>query len=115
MWMNKIRQGVLAVQTESGLRYIQPSLMQRIRLVWTFRNFHVLPEEVLQRHELTLIDSLCRRGKYVANWNGHGDLADFRIGIIERLDQRKPVSAAPASAKDRRAPRTTPTALPRAS
>jgi hypothetical protein len=115
MWMNKIRQGVLAVQTESGLRYIQPSLMQRIRLVWTFRNFHVLPEEVLQRHELALIDSLCRKGKYVANWNGHGDLAEFRIGTIERLNQGKPVSPAPASAEDRRPPRATPTVLPRAS
>jgi len=113
MWMNKIRHGVLAVQTESGLRYIQPSLMQRIRLVWTFRNFHVLPEEVLHRHELALIDSLCRKGKYVANWNGRGDLSEHRIGIIERLNQGKPVSAAPA--EDRRPPRATPTILPRAS
>jgi len=115
MWMDKIRHGVLAVQSESGLRYIQPSLMQRIRLVWTFRNFHVLPEEVLHDHERALIDSMCRKGRYVANWNGRGDLAEHRIGIIERLNHRKPASSTPASAEERRAPRTTPTILPRAS
>jgi len=113
--MDKIRHGVLAVQTESGLRYIQPSLVQRIRLVWTFRNFRVLPEEVLRRHERALIDALRRKGTYVANWNGRGDLAEHRIGIIERVNHGKPVSAAPASAEDRRTPRTTPTILPRAS
>jgi hypothetical protein len=113
MWMDKIRNGVLAVETESGLRYIQPSFMQRIRLIWTFRHFAMLPQEVLQRHERRLIDSLCRKGEYLANWNGHGDLSEHRIGVIERLNRQNCANSMSATQEDRFPSGATQTILPR--
>jgi hypothetical protein len=115
MLIDKIRHGVLAVQTESGVRYLQPSFIQRLRLVWTFRNFHVLPEEVLHGHERALVSVLCRKGKYVANWNGHGDLSENCIGTIERMNHRRQPPAAASSAADRPSPRAAHTILPRVS
>jgi hypothetical protein len=88
MVIEKICRGVLAVETDAGVRYLQPSLLERIRLMWTFRNFHVLPEEVLNRHERALIDSLCRNGKFLANGNGRGDLSLNSIGTVERSARR---------------------------
>jgi hypothetical protein len=113
MLKDKICRGVLAVETDCGVRYVQPSLLERIRLVWTFRNFRALPEEVLHRHERALIDSLCRKGKFLVNRNGHGDLSLYSIGTVERSAARRqpPATVLKPSARVRRAP----DALPRAS
>ena len=86
--IDKIRRGVLAVPTDCGVRYLQLSLTERLRLLWTFRNFPVLPEEVLHRHERALIAAVRRKGKYLANWNGHGDLSEHCIGTLERTNPR---------------------------
>src|SRR5579864_6744370 len=59
MWMEKMRRGVLQVSTDSGIRYVQPSLSERLQLLWTFRNFNVLSEEVLSEHEKHVLDELC--------------------------------------------------------
>ncbi len=59
MWMEKICHGVLQVSTDNGERIVTPSLAERIQLVWMFRNFQILPEEVLTRHERSLLDLLC--------------------------------------------------------
>ena len=89
MLIDKICRGVLAVETDCGVRYVQPSLLERIRLLWTFRNFRVLPEEVLNRYERNLIDSLCRKGRFLVNRNGHGDLSLHSIGMVERSVARR--------------------------
>ena len=111
MLIDKICRGVLAVETDCGVRYIQPALIERIRLLWTFRNFHLLPEEVLHRHERALIDSLCRKGKFLVNGNGRGDLSLHCIGTVERAvpRQARPVPPRPARMQH------TSGALPRAS
>lgn len=88
MLKDKIFYGLLAVETDWGVRYVQPSFLERLRLLWTFRNFRVLPEEVLKRHERRLINHLCRKGKALVNWNGHGDLSLYCIGTVERSAQR---------------------------
>jgi hypothetical protein len=93
MLREKIFRGVLAVQTDWGVRYVRPSLFERIQLLWTFRNFHLLPEEVLRRHERALIDSLCRSGRFLVNWNGHGDLSVYCIGTVERAVPRPRASS----------------------
>ena len=89
MLIEKICRGVLAVETDCGLRYVQPSPLERIRLLRTFRNFRLLPEEVLNRQERALVDSLCRQGKFLVNRNGHGDLSLLAIGTVERSAARK--------------------------
>jgi hypothetical protein len=112
MLIEKICRGVLAVETDCGVRYIQPSLVERIRLLWTFRNFHLLPEEVLNRHERALIDSLCQKGKYMVNGNGHGDLSLNCIGTVERsVPRQQPQSTVLKPARVQQVPGV----LPRAS
>jgi len=65
MWIEKIRRGVLQVETDGELRFVEPSFAQRIQLLWTFRNFNVLPEHVLNQHERQLIGQLCQRSRPV--------------------------------------------------
>ncbi len=113
MLIDKICRGVLAVETDCGLRYVQPSLLERVRLTWTFRNFRVLPEGVLNRNERALVDSLCRNGKFVADGNGHGDLSWHCIGTVERsVPRQQPQST---MLKPPARVQRTPGALPRAS
>jgi Gram-negative bacterial TonB protein C-terminal len=58
----KIRTGLVELRAKSGSVYISPSLWERVRLLWTFRNFHSLPRQVLNHREQHLIDKLCRTG-----------------------------------------------------
>lgn len=56
----KIRKGVVELCTPIGSAYVSPSFWERLYLLWTFRNFHSLPKQVLNRHQQQLIDKLCR-------------------------------------------------------
>ena len=99
MWAEKIRRGVLAVQTDVGVRYVRPAWYERILLTWTFRHFHVLPEQVLRPREREMIADLIARKGFVSavNRNGHTDCC---IGTVERsapLPPRKPPQSAPPS------------------
>ena len=40
---------VVQVRTPIGPRYIMPSFLQRVYLLWMFRNFPILPHAVLNR------------------------------------------------------------------
>lgn len=61
MLMEKIRHGILQVSTGHGPRFVEPSLLQRIQLIWMFRNFKLLPQEVLNEHEQALVRQLCEK------------------------------------------------------
>jgi hypothetical protein len=63
MLIEKIRRGILQVTTDSGLHYVQPSLFEKLQLLWTFRNFRVLPSEVLTQHERQFIGQLCSQSR----------------------------------------------------
>ena len=63
MWIEKIRRGVLQLETDGGLRFVKPSFGQRLQLLWTFRNFNVLPEDVLNPHERQLMGRLCQKSR----------------------------------------------------
>jgi hypothetical protein len=101
MWIEKLTDGVLELETPIGPRYLQPNLAQRACLMWTFRNFFSLPQQVLCTRELRLIDRLWNENKFVSL---SADGAHDRpvIGRIERrapaqaevLPIRKPVSGA---------------------
>ena len=56
----KLRTGIVELRTDVGPLYVTLSLRERIYLLWTFRNFHRLPKQVLSRHQRQLIDKLCR-------------------------------------------------------
>jgi hypothetical protein len=101
MWMEKIRHGVLEVQSENGLRYVRPSLGERIRLLWMFRNFQLLPQQVLNQRELALVAGLLENGKFQHN-------GDCRIGIIEW--PASPSPSRPSQSSPKQAVRPAPTA-----
>jgi hypothetical protein len=84
MWMEKLSEGVLRVRTPLGLRYIKPTFWQRLYLVWIFRHFEVLPQQVLSRREQKLIDSLCASRDFISVRQGNRwDEAPI-IGTVER-------------------------------
>jgi hypothetical protein len=66
MWMEKLAVGVLRVQTPLGPRYIAPTFWQRVQLLWIFRNFEVLPLQVLTPWQQRLIDELCAERRFVS-------------------------------------------------
>jgi hypothetical protein len=102
MWIEKLADGVLELETPIGPRYLQPNLAQRAYLMWTFRNFFSLPQQVLRPSERRLIDRLWSENRFVS-LSAVGAPDHPVIGRIERrralaqaqvLPMRKPVSCA---------------------
>src|ERR1700738_4085450 len=99
MWIEKLTDGVLEVDTPIGPRYVQPNLVQRAYLIWTFRNFVSLPQQVLRPWERRLIDRLWSENRFVSV-SAAGAPPRHRLAKIERrapvlaevLPIRKPVS-----------------------
>lgn len=83
MWLEKLASGVLRVTTPLGPRYIELSFRQRLHLVWLFRNFKVLPMQVLGRRQQRLIESLCATQRFIAI-PAHGWEDGLVIGTVER-------------------------------
>lgn len=81
----KIRTGIVELRTDIGPLYATPSLWERIYLLWTFRNFHKLPRQVLNRRQQKLIDALC--GAAIANGNGATG-ETLIIGVVEDVRWR---------------------------
>src|ERR1700757_5082585 len=59
MLIDKLAAGVVQVQTTLGPRYIMPSFLQRVYLLWVFRNFPILPHAVLSGRQQRMIDRMC--------------------------------------------------------
>jgi hypothetical protein len=88
MWMEKLYDGVLRVMTPIGPRYIQPSLSKRIYLMWIFRHFHSLPQQVLSPWQQQLIDRLWAEHRFVSLPPGMEDAP-----ILGTVENRLPISA----------------------
>jgi hypothetical protein len=100
MWIEKLAHGILELDTPIGPRYLQPNFLERALLLWTFRNFSSLPQEVLQRRERRLVDRLWNENRFVPlSVGGEGDRPV--LGRVERralatvnvMPERKPVAA----------------------
>ena len=64
MLIEKLADGVVRVQTAIGPRYLKPSFLQRVYLLWMFRNFPNLPHAVLSRRQQRLIDRMCAEQRF---------------------------------------------------
>ncbi len=87
MWIARICRGVLQVSTGSGRRYVIPTAWERLFLLWTFRNFRILPHQVLSRWQVKLIQALCRHGQFA-----NPETVDEAgvIGTVEFVPPKKP-------------------------
>jgi hypothetical protein len=88
MWIDKLAHGVLALETPIGPRYLQPGFLQRAQLLWTFRNFDSLPQQVLRASERRLIDRLANENRFVSLAAEY-----YERPIIGRIEWRKPQPA----------------------
>ena len=88
MLIDKLARGVLALDTPIGPRYLQPGFFQRALLLWTFRNFDSLPQQVLHASERRLIDRLANENRFVSLAAEY-----YERPIIGRVEWRKPQPA----------------------
>ncbi|MFY9676778.1 MAG: hypothetical protein WCB53_23005 [Terriglobales bacterium] len=100
MWIEKLAHGILEVDTAIGPRYLQPNLLERALLVWTFRNFSSLPQEVLRASERRLIDRLWNQNRFISRSMADandtpiiGRVERRAIATVEALPKRKPATA----------------------
>ena len=98
MWIDKLADGVVQVQTPLGPRYVMPSFRQRVYFLWMFRHFPILPHAVLSGGQQRLIDRLCSEQRFVSMAYADGMEDAPVIGTIERrpnkgesLPPRRPV------------------------
>jgi hypothetical protein len=99
VWISKLRWGVLRLVTPVGPRYVRPSFWERVYLLWVFRNFSVLPQNVLSQRAHALMENLCMR----QHSESHGFLYAITdqpvIGTVERVPQFGLEEAPAAGAK----------------
>jgi hypothetical protein len=99
MWIDKLAEGVLQVDTPIGPRYIRLNFTQRAYLMWMFRHFPSLPQQVLSAREQQMVDRLCEENGF-SSMPGVGVPEAPVIGRIEKrlppptemIAMRKPVS-----------------------
>ena len=80
MLIEKLAAGVVRVQTPIGPRYVMPSFLQRLYLLWMFRNFPILPHAVLSRRQQRMIDRMCSEQSFasMAYADGMDEAAGYR-------------------------------------
>lgn len=92
MWIEKLAAGVVEVQTPIGPRYVMPTFLQRLYLMWMFRNFPILPHAVLSTRQQRLIDRMC--GEQSFAWRAYADGMD-EAPVIGTIERRPPAAAEP--------------------
>jgi|SRR3954463_7416503 hypothetical protein len=90
MLIEKLAAGVVQVQTPIGPRYVMPSFLQRVYLLWVFRNFPILPHAVLNKRQQQMIDRMCSEQVFASLPYVSGMDEAPIIGMIEH---RPPISA----------------------
>jgi hypothetical protein len=96
MLIEKLADGVVQVQTPIGPRYVMPSFLQRVYLLWMFRNFPILPYAVLNRRQQRMIDRMCREQRFASMAYADGMDEAPVIGTVER---RPPVGTDQSSSR----------------
>ena len=85
MFIEKLAGGVVQVQTPIGPRYVVPSsFLQRVYLLWIFRNFPILPHAVLSGRQQRMIDRMCSEQRFASTLYRAGADEAPVIGIVEQ-------------------------------
>jgi hypothetical protein len=106
MWIDKLADGVVQVQTPIGPRYVMPTFLQRVYFLWMFRHFPTLPHAVLSTGQQRMLDRLCSEQRFVSMAYADGMDDAPVIGTVERrprmgldsLPPRRPVVSEGSSA-----------------
>ena len=97
MLIEKLAAGVVEVQTPIGPRYVMPSFLQRVYLLWMFRNFPILPHAVLSRRQQRLIDHMCSEQLFASMAYADG----MEAPVIGTIEHRPPIASALPSRRPR--------------
>src|SRR5947209_6801958 len=92
MLIEKLAAGVVQVQTPIGPRYVMPSFLQRVYLLWMFRNFPILPHAVLNGRQQRMIDRMCGEQRFASMAYAAGMDEAPVIGTVEH---RPPLAESP--------------------
>ena len=95
MWLARLRHGVLRVATDAGRRYVAPCLWERVALLWMFRNFTVLPQQVLTAGQQELVQNICARGSLPSPDRIEADAVLGTIEISSPLPKKPPAAQRP--------------------
>ena len=95
MWIEKLAEGVVQVQTPIGPRYLMLSFLQRVYFLWMFRNFPILPHAVLSGGQQRMIDRLCSEQRFVSMAYADGMEDAPVIGTVERRSPMRPEELPP--------------------
>jgi hypothetical protein len=95
MLIEKLAAGVVRVQTPLGPRYVMPSFIQRIYLLWMFRNFPILPHAVLSGRQQRMIDRMCSQQSFASLY---ADTLD-ELPVIGTIEHRPPIGPEPLPAR----------------
>ncbi|MDP9159631.1 MAG: hypothetical protein M3O09_05305 [Acidobacteriota bacterium] len=87
--IEKLNSGLLRVFTPLGPRYLKPSFLQRLYLIWIFRNFESLPAKVLTSRQQRIIASMWSQNRFVASPQSHGVYDAAVIGTLEQRPDRE--------------------------
>ncbi len=90
MLIEKLAAGVVQVQTPIGPRYVLPSFLQRVYLLWMFRNFPILPHAVLSGRQQRLIDRMCSEQSFASM--AYTDALE-EAPVIGTIEHRPPIAA----------------------
>jgi hypothetical protein len=90
--LDKVRAGVLQLSTPNGSVCVKPPLKERLLLLWIFRNFKILPEQVLGEGEKKLINRL-RDSDLTALPGNFGKDEGLVIGTVDYEFMKKPVQS----------------------
>jgi len=109
MLIEKLAAGVVQVQTPIGPRYLLPSFLQRVYLLWVFRNFPILPHAVLNGRQQRMIDRMCSEQVFASLPYVNGMDEAPIIGMIEHrppiaaqdIPPRRPVASEPLASEAR--------------
>ena len=80
MLIEKLAAGVVQVQTPIGPRYVMPSFLQRVYLLWMFRNFPILPHAVLNGRQQRMIDRMCSEQRFASM--AYADGMDEAVAVL---------------------------------
>lgn len=96
MSIRRSLRGVLEVITPAGAHYLSPSPLERVYLLWIFRNFRTLPLTVLSNAQRRKIESMVAKYRRASPIKCDEILGSVELGV----PLRKPVRATVSTMQD---------------